>query len=107
LQTELGADIHLLTPDQMKARFPRLHVDGLAGVSFGQSGEGWLDPNTLPQVFRAKARAMGATYIHGEATKIHETISRIEAVDFADSTTILCRAPLIFRCAMLWLGCLH
>ena len=90
VQTRLGADIHLLNPDQMKARFPWLRVDDLAGGSFGQSGEGWLDPNTLLQAFRAKARALGATYIHGEVTKIHKTVGNIEAVGLADGTTIAC-----------------
>jgi FAD-dependent oxidoreductase domain-containing protein 1 len=62
LQTGLGANIHLLNQNQMKARFPWFRIDYLAGASCGLSGEGWLDPRTLPQVFRAKARAGGDLY---------------------------------------------
>jgi glycine/D-amino acid oxidase-like deaminating enzyme len=90
VQTGLGADVVMLDPDQLKARFPWLRVDDLAGGSFGQSGEGWLDPNTLLQAFKAKARSLGATYVHGEVTGIAVAGARVGGVTLADGSSIAC-----------------
>jgi FAD-dependent oxidoreductase domain-containing protein 1 len=90
VQTGLGADIALMDPDQLKARFPWLRVDDLAGGSFGLSGEGWLDPNTLMHAFRSKARSLGAAYIHGEVTGIERDGGRVNGVELADGSRIGC-----------------
>src|SRR5699024_3685465 len=58
-QTRLGADIQWLEPDGLAQRFPGLAVDDIAAGTYGASGEGWLDPYSLLQAFKRKARALG------------------------------------------------
>ena len=43
IQRGEGADIVLLTPAELAARFPWLALDGIALASLGLSGEGWFD----------------------------------------------------------------
>lgn len=62
----LGADIALLAPQEIEARFPYLALDDLAAGSFGMTGEGWFDGYGLMQAFRAKAAEQGAAFIEGE-----------------------------------------
>lgn len=62
VQIAHGADIALLEPAALAARFPWLSTEGIALGSLGLSGEGWFDPNTLLHAFRRKARALGAEY---------------------------------------------
>ena len=62
VQQAHGADIALLEPSALEARFPWLSIEGIALGALGLSGEGWFDPNTLLHAFRRKARALGAEY---------------------------------------------
>ena len=59
VQRAHGADVALLAPAQIAARFPWLAVDDLALGSLGLSGEGWFDGPALHRAFRRKARACG------------------------------------------------
>ena len=70
LQRRHGADVALLSPTQLKERFPWLGTAGLAAGSLGLSGEGWFDPFTLLQAFRRKARALGAVYLEDEVVDV-------------------------------------
>jgi glycine/D-amino acid oxidase-like deaminating enzyme len=88
VQREHGADVALLTPDDLKARFPWLEVDGLAGGSLGLSGEGWFDGYGLLRAFRAKAIAQGARYLKAEATGLTVTGGRIGSVRLADGSEL-------------------
>jgi glycine/D-amino acid oxidase-like deaminating enzyme len=62
LQTQLGADIVHFDASPLQQRFPWLSVDGLAGGSWGRSGEGWFDGYSLLQALRKKARSLGAEF---------------------------------------------
>lgn len=66
----LGADIALLTPAEVSARFPYLSVDDVAAGSFGVTGEGWFDGYGLMQAFRGKARELGAHFAEGRAAQL-------------------------------------
>ena len=67
VQRAAGADVVLLAPEALHARFPWLHTGDIALGSLGQSGEGWFDGYSLLQAFRAQARAQGARYLQAEA----------------------------------------
>src|SRR5690606_16776798 len=62
VQRSEGADVELIAPETLAARFPWLCVDGIAIASFGRAGEGWFDAHTLLQVLRGRARAAGAEF---------------------------------------------
>lgn len=78
-QCALGAEIALLAPDALAARFPWLSLDGVAAGGLGLSGEGWLDPNALLHGFRRKARAQGARFVHDEVVGVARENSVIGA----------------------------
>lgn len=87
-QTGLGADIALLDTDTVTQRFPWLNTDGIAGAAYGESGEGWIDPNTLMQAFRRKARSLGVTYLEAEVTGFEHDGRRIVTVELADGRRV-------------------
>lgn len=60
LQRGLGAEVLLLEPPDLAARFPWLSVEGLAAGALGPRNEGWIDPSALMHAFRRKARALAA-----------------------------------------------
>ncbi|NIX75832.1 NAD(P)/FAD-dependent oxidoreductase [Microvirga terricola] len=97
LQTTEGADILLMDPAALKARFPWLNVEDLAVGTWGRSGEGWFDGWGLLQAFRKKARSLGAEYVKGEVAEIEKDGAKIVAVRLKDGTRIACGA--LVNCA--------
>ncbi|TCT08065.1 NAD(P)/FAD-dependent oxidoreductase [Aquabacter spiritensis] len=95
LQRGLGADIALLTPDALAARFPWLDTDGIALGSLGLSGEGWFDGFSLMQAFRRKARALGVRFVQAQAVGFARDGERIAAVHTAAGARIGCGAVVI------------
>lgn len=90
VQTAAGADIVWLEADALARRFPYLNTDGLAAATFGESGEGWIDPNTLLQALKRKARSLGVTYVTGEVAAIERGTGRVEKVRLSDGREIVC-----------------
>jgi glycine/D-amino acid oxidase-like deaminating enzyme len=68
LQRAHGADVALLPPPALAARFGWLSTDGIALGALGLSGEGWFDGYALLQALRTQARSQGARYVAAEAT---------------------------------------
>ena len=107
VQRACGADVELLDPEALAARFPWIAPDDLAGASFGRSGEGWLDPHALLHGFRRKARSLGVEYLTDTVTGIEHDPTRIAAVRLASGTRLACGAlingagPLAGRLAAL------
>jgi FAD-dependent oxidoreductase domain-containing protein 1 len=89
-QRALGADIALFDPAALKARFPWLKVDDLAGGSLGLSNEGWVDPYSLLQAFKRKARSLGAVYLTDEVVGLERRGGRIEALTLAKGGRLAC-----------------
>ncbi len=92
LQKQLGADIALMTPPELAARFPYLNVEDLALGSFGLSGEGWFDGYSLTQAFRRKARSLGATYREAAVAGVEREGRRVVAARLDDGTRVACGA---------------
>ncbi|MUZ64986.1 NAD(P)/FAD-dependent oxidoreductase [Agrobacterium vitis] len=89
-QVACGAEIRLLEPDALGARFPWLNLDGLTLGSYGERGEGWFDSSGLMQGFRKKARSLGAEYIEDEVVAINRQDDRIVSVTTKSGQTIAC-----------------
>ncbi len=90
VQRAEGADVALLEPDDLVARFPWLAVDDLGLGSLGLSGEGWFDGYALMAGFRRKARSLGAEYLTGEAVGLRVEGGRVEAVALGDGSSVAC-----------------
>ncbi|MES0885139.1 NAD(P)/FAD-dependent oxidoreductase [Roseibium sp. SCP14] len=90
VQRNLGADVVLWDPDEIKANFPHLNVDDLKLASYGRSGEGWFDNTGLMNGFRKKARAQGAEYVIDEVVGAVRQADTITGVKLAGGRQISC-----------------
>ncbi|MDP1650446.1 MAG: FAD-binding oxidoreductase [Rubrivivax sp.] len=90
LQRAEGADVALLSAQQLSERFPWLDTSDLVAGSLGLSGEGWLDAHALMHGFRRKAVSLGAVYRQGHAAGLQRHGRRIDAVVLADGTRVRC-----------------
>ena len=88
LQRELGASIEFHPPQDLKSRFPWLNLDDLGGGFLGTQNEGWLDPYSLLQAYRRKARSLGVTFVHDEAVDLTCQGSVITGVTLRDAGKI-------------------
>ncbi|GAB0199860.1 FAD-dependent oxidoreductase domain-containing protein 1 [Grus japonensis] len=79
LQREEGAQVALLSPTQLKAKFPWMDTEDVAVASYGLEDEGWFDPWTLLNAFRYKAMSLGVHSCSGEVqgfiTSAEDTVS--------------------------------
>jgi FAD-dependent oxidoreductase domain-containing protein 1 len=80
LQSSLGSEVRLLTPTELRERFPWLEVADLAGGRLGLRGEGWVDPYSLLQAFRKKAISNGVEYIQDRVGGVEVENERVTAV---------------------------
>lgn len=91
IQRANGADITLLSPVELAARFAWLNVQDIELGSLGLSGEGWFDGPALHAQVLRQARAQGAKLVEGNAQAFERDASgRICAVLLADRTRIGC-----------------
>ena len=88
VQRAEGADIALLTPPELERKFDWLDTEGIAGGCNGLSGEGWVDPYSLLQAFRRKARSLGVEFVHDEALGVTRAGPRATSVNLRDGGEI-------------------
>jgi FAD-dependent oxidoreductase domain-containing protein 1 len=91
-QRAAGADIVLLDRAGLERRFPWLNTEEIEGGGLGLKNEGWIDPYSLLQAFRRKARALGAAYVKDEVVGIERSGARVEAVTLKDGGRVACGA---------------
>jgi glycine/D-amino acid oxidase-like deaminating enzyme len=88
VQTAEGADIELMTPAQIVARYPWINPDGIALGAHGRSGEGWFDGPGLLAALRRKARSLGVTYIARDAVGVRRSGDRVTHVALDDGAEV-------------------
>jgi len=76
VQRSMGCNVELLTPAELKAKWPSMNVDDL-GAGAHSPHDGWCDPNSLLWGFRRKAVAQGVVLVKG----------RVQSMD-CDSTAV-------------------
>ena len=91
IQAANGANIALLNPGELKARFPWLNVNDVALGALGLSGEGWFDGPALHAAVLRAARRHGAALIEGEAHAFDLAHGCIRAVVLASGERVECR----------------
>ena len=92
VQRELGADVHFRTRDELRARYSWLGADGLAGGFLSGSGEGYVDPYSLLQAYRRKARSLGVEFVRDEAVSVQRDGARVTGVTLAEGGSVACGA---------------
>jgi FAD-dependent oxidoreductase domain-containing protein 1 len=102
VQRGMGADVVLLAPEALRARFPWISTEGVVLGSLGQSGEGWFDAYGLLQGFRRKARAMGVAYVAAEAAAFVIRADRVAGVRLTDGPVL--DADTVVLAAGAWSG---
>jgi glycine/D-amino acid oxidase-like deaminating enzyme len=88
LQLREGADVELLRPADLAARFPWMALDGVVLGSLGREGEGWFDGYGLMRGFRRKAISLGAEYRAVEVVGIDVEDRHVTAVRLADGARV-------------------
>ena len=84
--------IKLMSPDQLKVKFPWLNLEGIALGSFGESNEGYFDPWSLLQAMKAKARSLGVEYI--TASAVDADIKQVDIGSYSiDSVSVEIKGP--------------
>jgi glycine/D-amino acid oxidase-like deaminating enzyme len=87
-QRALGADVDLLSPEEIKAEFPWLEIESLAAGAFSRSGEGWLDPDSLMSLLRKAAQSRGAELIKDEVISLAREGGRIVSLGLKSGSHI-------------------
>jgi len=72
VQRQEGAKVCLMSPEQLRNKFPWINTEGVALGSYGMEYEGWFDPWCLLQGLRRKVQSMGVLFCHGEVTRESE-----------------------------------
>lgn len=94
LQRRHGADVALLAPDELAARFPWLALQDVVLGSLGLSGEGWFDGYLLLTALRKKAQIQGVRYVADEAVGFNlvtsDGVQHVTAVQLQSGTTLPC-----------------
>ncbi|XP_075184707.1 FAD-dependent oxidoreductase domain-containing protein 1 isoform X2 [Anomaloglossus baeobatrachus] len=81
VQREQGAKVTLLSPDQLKRKFPWISTQDVALASYGLENEGWFDPWLLLTALRRKAMSMGVLHCHGEVTGFNSVKQKMLTAD--------------------------
>ena len=91
VQKANGADIALLKPTELSARFPWLNVADIELGALGLSGEGWFDGPALHVELLRRAREAGALLVEGEARGFErEANGKVSAALLASGSRVGC-----------------
>ncbi|XP_066115775.1 FAD-dependent oxidoreductase domain-containing protein 1 isoform X3 [Saccopteryx bilineata] len=86
VQRQEGAKVCLMSPEQLRNKFPWINTEGVALASYGLEGEGWFDPWCLLQGLRRKVQSMGVLFCHGEVTRFVSSSSHMETMSGEEVT---------------------
>lgn len=100
LQRAAAADVRLLDPDALGARWPWLALDGIALGSWGARGEGWFDGPALHQRLKREAQAHGARFVAADAVAFETEGARVLGV--RDAAGGLHRGDAVVLAAGAW-----
>lgn len=96
-----GCTVDLLTPTELKRRYPSMNVDDL-GVGALTPLDGWCDPHGLLWGFRRKAAELGVQYIQDRV--IGADTDRVKATSLRLQSGAVLRADTFVNAAGAWSG---
>lgn len=94
-----GCEVELLTPSQLKHRFPSMLIDDLGGGVYSPQ-DGWCDPNGLLQGFRRKAISLGVDYIEDRVVGLSRSANAVREARLSSGASI--RADNFVNAAGAW-----
>ncbi|MCU1387772.1 MAG: FAD-binding oxidoreductase [Ilumatobacteraceae bacterium] len=100
MQQSHGADVAVLTPDELTARFPHLDFDGVGIGTFGLSGEGWFDAWGLLSLVKRAARRLGVEYVEASVTGFEIAGDAITSVRIGEGEPLPCDVCVLAAGAM-------
>jgi glycine/D-amino acid oxidase-like deaminating enzyme len=98
-QEREGVRVLWLEPREIAAKFPSMRVDDL-GAGVHSPDDGWLDPHSVLQGFRRKARALGAEFTADEVVGIDTERRAVRAVRLKSGRRI--EAGAVINAAGAW-----
>jgi len=90
MQREHGADIIVLDPLELSARFPGISVDGIGLGTFGAQHEGWFDAWSLLSHVRRAARQLGVDYVQATVTGFETDDAKVAGVLLSNGARMAC-----------------
>jgi len=90
MQRAHGADILVLDPDALGARFPGISFDGVGIGTFGAQHEGWFDAWSLLSTVRRAARQLGVDYVGAAAQTFETHDAKITGVELSNGEKVSC-----------------
>jgi glycine/D-amino acid oxidase-like deaminating enzyme len=99
LQKSLGCQVAWLSPAEIERRFPLYDARGYAGGTFGIQ-DGTIDAYAVLMAYRAKARSLGAEFLHDEVVEILRHGSRITGLRLASGGSLVSR--IVVNCSGAW-----
>lgn len=102
LQQGTDAPIALLSPADVRIRFPWINTGDIASAALGLRDEGWVDPYALLQAFRRAARAAEVTYRVDHVVGMDITSDRITGLNLRSGDRVSVGA--VVNAAGPWAG---
>ncbi len=99
LQQALGCRVTWWTPDDVRAHCPLYDPAGLAGGTFG-ADDGHFDAYAVLMGYKARARHLGAAFLHDEVVALASGRGRINGVTLQSGRRLT--AGCVVNCAGAW-----
>jgi glycine/D-amino acid oxidase-like deaminating enzyme len=90
MQRAEGAEILVLDPQALGARFPGIRFDDVGVGTLGVRHEGWFDAWSLLSLVRRAARRLGVEYVEAAVRGFDTRNARVTGVRLADGSTVAC-----------------
>ena len=89
LQNEYGVAVEWLEKDQIAERFSEINVEGISAATFGYRNEGWIDPMSLLNGLKHKARHLGVHYANDEVVDLLQKDTQVQGVVLKESLSLI------------------
>ena len=90
MQRTYGADIQVLAPDELRARFPGINFDDVGIGTFGAQHEGWFDAWSLLSTVRRAARQLNIDYVEASVKGFETDDAKVTGVVLSNGQRLPC-----------------